>query len=140
MVSGLSDPTQRDARPARTGTGKGSGTSGSGTPATKTAAQIKQSIRASIYAEVRPKFAQIAPDGVDIDQLVTTLEVQVNPNGTLAGEPRLVSQTGKTDSNRPQQQLHVERAIKSVKLAAPFAMSEKDFVGIQVIQLEFKVR
>jgi outer membrane biosynthesis protein TonB len=141
-LSGLTDAAQREARAAaaRAGTGNGGGRVGSGTPAVKTAAQIKQSIRASIYAEVRPKFQQTAPNGVDIEQLVTTLEVRVNPNGTLAAEPRFVSQTGKTDSNRPQQQLHIERAIKAVRVAAPFAMSDKDFVGIQVIELEFQVR
>ncbi len=123
--------------------GAGSGNAGAapkGAPAEKTAAQIKQSIRASIYAEVRPQFRRLAPDGVDIEQLVTTIEVRVNPNGSLAGEPRLVSQTGKTDSNRPQQALHVERAIKAVKVSSPFAMSEKDFSGVQVIQLEFKIQ
>jgi outer membrane biosynthesis protein TonB len=123
--------------------GSGAGAVGAapkGAPATKTAAQIKQSIRASIYAEVRPKFRQLAPDGVDIEELVTTLEVRVNPNGSLDGDPKLISQTGKTESNRPQQALHVERAIKAIKVAAPFAMSEKDFQGVQVIQLEFKIQ
>ncbi len=112
----------------------------SAAPATKTAAQIKQSVRASIYSEVRPIFARRAPNGLDVEKLVTVVEVRVNPNGTLAGEPRVISQSGKTDSNRPQQGLHSEEAKKAVKLAAPFNMSETDFVGVQVIELEFRVR
>jgi periplasmic protein TonB len=109
-------------------------------PATKTAAQIKQSVRASIYAEVRPIFARRAPSGLDIEKLVTVFEVRVNPNGSLASEPRFVSQSGKTPSNAPQQALHIDAAKKAIKASAPFNMSETDFTGVQVIELEFRVR
>jgi periplasmic protein TonB len=109
-------------------------------PATQTAAQIKQSVRASIYAEVRPAFARRAPSGLDIEKLVTVFEVRVNPNGSLASEPRFVSQSGKTPSNSPQQALHVDAAKKAIKASAPFNMSETDFTGVQVIELEFRVR
>ena len=37
----------------------------------------------------------------------------------------LVEQTGKTDSNRPQQQLHIEAAIRAVRAAAPFDLPEE---------------
>ncbi len=108
-------------------------------PKAQTAEQVRQTVQASIYAEVRPIFARRAPNGTDIEKLVTLVEVRVNPDGTLAGPPRFLSQSGKTESNRPQQQLHVEEAIKSVRLAAPFNMSAADFSGVQTITLRFKV-
>jgi hypothetical protein len=49
------------------------------------------------------------------------VQVSLNRDGTLAGEPR-VTQTGITDSNRGQAALHRERAIRAVKLAAPFKL------------------
>ncbi len=117
---------------------------GSGTvpgPAKPPSAEVaKRKNRASIYAEVRPFFQKYAPDGPDVEGLVTVIEVKVNPNGTLSGAPRLVEQRGKSDINRAQQQLHVSSAMKAIQLAAPFAMSEKDFEGVQIILLEFKLQ
>ena len=47
--------------------------------------------------------------------------MSLNQDGSLAGEPR-VTQTGITESNRSQAALHRERAIRAVKLAAPFRL------------------
>lgn len=63
-----------------------------------------------------------APTGADADQLVTTLRWQLNADGTLKSGPELVSQDGRTASNQPQQQLHVEAAIRAVRAAAPFKL------------------
>ena len=50
---------------------------------------------------------------------------ELNADGSLAGRPRVVSQTGITDSNRPQAALHAERAVRAVQLAAPFDLPEE---------------
>lgn len=72
----------------------------------------------AISRQIKPHWA--APQGVDAEKLVTVLAWSLNPDGTLAGRPTLVSQTGVTDANRAQAQRHVELAIRAVQLAAPF--------------------
>ena len=62
---------------------------------------------------------------VDAEKLVTVLRWELNPDGSLKGRPEVVSQSGITDSNRPQAALHAERAIRAVQLAAPFDLPEE---------------
>ncbi len=63
----------------------------------------------------------------------------LNDDGSLAGEPRVVSQTGRTDANAAQMGRHAELAIRAVKLAAPFDLPEEYYqywksVGFEVRQ------
>ena len=51
---------------------------------------------------------------------MTVLAWDMNPDGSLAGAPRVVSQSGITDANRTQAQRHAEQAVRAVRLAAPF--------------------
>ena len=80
--------------------------------------QVARALNAEISRQLKRHWR--APSGADADQLVTTLRWRLNPDGSLASGPDLVSQTGKTESNRPQQKLHVEAAIKAVRAAEPF--------------------
>lgn len=110
----------------------------SGAPG-RSAAQIRSSVQASIYSEVRPLFRKYYPTGPDDDRLVTTLRVSVNPDGSLVGTPTLVRQTGQTDSNRSLLNGHRDAAIKAVRLAAPFRMPG-GVSGALTFELEFKVQ
>ncbi|WP_298197100.1 hypothetical protein [Novosphingobium sp.] len=87
-------------------------------PAVTMGPQVKAALSGAIARQLKPKWA--APQGAEADQLVTVLSWDLNPDGTLAGPPRLVSQSGVTDANRPQAQRHVEQAMRAVRLAAPF--------------------
>ena len=91
------------------------------------AEQIGRSARASlvqaISRQIKPHWN--APQGVDAEQLVTVLAFRLNEDGTLAGRPRVVSQSGINASNRAQAGLHAERAIRAVQLAAPFDLPEE---------------
>ena len=81
-------------------------------------ASAKASLIQAITRQIKPHWS--APQGVDADQLVTVLSFRLNEDGSLAGTPRVVSQSGETAANRPQKALHAERAIRAVQLAAPF--------------------
>lgn len=72
----------------------------------------------AISRQIKPRWS--APQGVDTDKLVTVLSWNLNPDGSLAGRPVVVSQSGITDENRAQAQRHAEQAIRAVQLAAPF--------------------
>lgn len=79
-----------------------------------------RALNVEISRQLKPYWR--APSGADADQLATTLRWRLNPDGTLAAGPDVVSQTGITDSNRPQADLHREAAIRAVRAAAPFQL------------------
>lgn len=85
-------------------------------------AQITGAVRSSLASEVARQLKRRwqGPNGLEIEKLATTVEWSLNPDGTLAGQPRVVSQTGITDANRPQAKRHQEQALKAVRLAAPY--------------------
>ncbi|WP_322740318.1 TonB C-terminal domain-containing protein [Sphingomonas sp. M1-B02] len=80
---------------------------------------MKAALGAEIIRQIRPHWSP--PSGADSDKLRTRVVVTLGRDGALAGEPR-VTQTGVTASNRAQAELARERAIRAVKLAAPFKL------------------
>lgn len=100
------------------GAGASTNTSETRVPASQIGASAKASLAQDIARQLRPHWT--APQGVDAEQLVTILSFELNADGSLNGRPRVVRQTGVTPSNAPQKDLHAERAIRAVQLAAPF--------------------
>lgn len=88
--------------------------------ASQIGAAVKSALGAEIIRQLRPHWR--SPTGADVELLRTRVEIRLNPDGTLAAPPRVLSQDGVTASNRPQADLHKERAIAAVKLAAPFRL------------------
>ena len=87
-------------------------------PAARAGPQVAASLAQAISRALKPRWN--APQGAEADQLVTVLTFDLNPDGSLAGRPRVVSQSGVTDANRAQQARHAEQAIRAVQLAAPY--------------------
>ncbi|MEQ1547650.1 MAG: TonB C-terminal domain-containing protein [Chakrabartia sp.] len=116
VMSGISDAAKREAA-ARSGTGKGTAASGSGTPAVKTAAQLEASFIQNVFAKMKPYWK--APTGADAELLKTNLIIALNRDGSVANI-KIVSQSGDNDSNRNLLKLHAERAESAVRRAAPF--------------------
>ncbi|MEL6877153.1 MAG: energy transducer TonB [Pseudomonadota bacterium] len=85
--------------------------------------QQKAALEAAITRELRPHWRP--PSGADADKLVSIIAWKLNKDGTLNGRPRLVNQTGVNASNRPQANIHAERAIRAVQSAAPFGLPER---------------
>jgi protein TonB len=94
-----------------------------GSPGTRFGPAEQASIEQAINRQLKPHWS--APQGVDAERLITVLRWELNPDGSLKGRPEVVSQSGITDSNRPQSALHAERAIRAVQLAAPFELPEE---------------
>lgn len=88
-------------------------------PAATVGPQVKSALAAEIIRQIKPHWTP--PSGADTDKLRTKVIVGLNRDGSLAGEPR-VSQTGVTDTNRTQAALARERAVRAVRLAAPFKL------------------
>lgn len=98
-----------------------------GTARTPAAAVVGPEVKASLASAIarQIKAHWTGPQGVDVDKLVTVLAWELNADGSLAGRPRLVSQTGVTPSNEAQAKRHVELAIRAVQLAAPFDLPDE---------------
>lgn len=92
-------------------------------PASQIGASEKASLAQAIARQLQPHWS--SPQGADAELLVTILAFDLNPDGTLAGAPRVVQQSGVTDANRPQAGRHAELAVRAVQLAAPFDLPPK---------------
>lgn len=99
------------------GTAKGTATS---PPAATIGPAVQSALAGAISRQLKPRW--VAPQGAEAELLVTILAWDLNLDGTLAGEPRVVRQDGITQSNRPQAARHAEQAIRAVRLAAPFTL------------------
>jgi outer membrane biosynthesis protein TonB len=87
-------------------------------PAAQMGPAEQASLQQAIARQLRPYWKP--PSGADADQLVTILAFDLNPDGSLAGKPRVVAQSGIDASNKAQAGRHVELAVRAVELAAPF--------------------
>jgi outer membrane biosynthesis protein TonB len=96
------------------------------------------SLNAAISRQIRPHWS--APQGVDADKLVTLVRFRLNSDGTLAGDPACVGQSGVTPSNAAQKLLHCERAIRAVRLAAPFDLPDQFYDKWKLITSRFDRR
>ncbi|WP_114521701.1 energy transducer TonB [Altererythrobacter sp. ZODW24] len=92
-------------------------------PAATFGAREQAQLSQAINRELKPHWR--APTGVDADRLVTVLTWEMNADGSLKGTPRVVRQSGITNSNRPQAKIHAEQAIRAVQLAAPFNLPDQ---------------
>ena len=113
---------RQEATGSRIGSDFLSGTGGSGSdrdqPAERAGPATAASLSSAIARALKPHWT--APQGVDSEKLVTVLSWRMNRDGSLAGRPEVVSQSGITDANRAQADRHAELAIRAVQLAAPF--------------------
>lgn len=105
------------------GSGSSTATQETRIPASQIGASAKASIQQALARQVKPHWT--APQGLEVDQLVTLIDFDLNPDGSLKGRPRVRNQSGITDANRAQAARHAENAIRAVQLAAPFDLPEE---------------
>jgi outer membrane biosynthesis protein TonB len=109
-------------------------------PAAQTAAEVRKSIDVAIDGKILPHWRRNVPSGIDIDQLRVVLRIKLNSDGSVAGVDQLGDLSGRTDSNRPQQALFVERAIRSIRQAAPFDLPAEYYDQWRVWDVTFRAR
>lgn len=96
-------------------------------PAQTLGPEVKSALVGAISRQIKPHWT--APQGVDVEKLVTVLAWDLNADGSLSGRPTVVSQTGLTDANRAQAARHAEQAIRAVQLAAPFQLPREYYAS-----------
>ena len=116
--------------------GKGEG-SGKG-ESIKTAGQITKEVNAVLGPKILRFIRQCAPSGVDVNRIITTVTINLSPNGGIASLTG-VSQRGITDNNRPQTQ-PMERCVTgAIRKAAPFTeLNAKDYDGWKTHRMSFQ--
>ncbi|RHW18825.1 cell envelope biogenesis protein TolA [Sphingomonas gilva] len=96
---------------------------------------VQAALAAEVVRQLRPHWR--APTGPDAEKLRTTVRVALNRNGGIIGTPEIVRQTGVTASNSAQKELHAERAIRAVQLAAPFNLPAEYYDTWKVLTPNF---
>lgn len=114
------------------GAGSSTATSETRIPAAQIGASAKASIGQALARQIKPHWT--APQGLDVDDLVTLIDFDLNPDGSLKGRPRVRSQSGINDSNRAQAARHAENAIRAVQLAAPFDLPEEYYEAWKTVR------
>ncbi len=112
--------------------------SAAGTPAKTASVAVASSIGAEIRRQLKPHWK--SPTGADVELLRTTLIVHLKRDGTIDGTPTLDSQTGVNESNRSQARLHIDQAIRAVRLAAPFQLPAEYYDAWKIIRPTFDKR
>ena len=121
------------------GRGQSTTTSETRTPAATFGASERAALSAAITRQLRPHWT--APTGVDADKLVSVVSWRLNQDGSLRGRPTCRNiPSSITESNRPQAELHCERAIRAVQLAAPFNLPEQFYDQWDDLEWQFDKR
>ena len=100
-------------------------------PASQIGASAKASLVQAIAREIKPRWSP--PNGPEVDQITTFLRFRLNPDGSLAGRPEVLRQTGVNDVNRAQADRHAEQAVRAVQLAAPFDLPEEYYEAWKLV-------
>ena len=104
-------------------------------PAARAGPQVAASLRQAVARQLKPHW--LAPQGAEADRLVTILRFSLNRDGSLAGRPTVVDQSGVTAANRAQQARHAEQAVRAVQLAAPFDLPEEFYAQWKTVTSRF---
>lgn len=109
-----------------------------GSPAATFGPTEQAALGSAITRALRPNWS--APSGLDAEKLVTVVAWRLNRDGSLRGQPSCIRQTGVTDSNRPQAQLHCERAIRAIQLANFSSLPEQFYSRWDDLEWDFDRR
>lgn len=90
-----------------------------GTPAAKTATEVRRSVGVSIAGQIRSRVRACAPSGIDINKIETFVTLSLEPSGKLTSV-RFDKQVGVTDSNQPQAGPLKDCILQAVRAASPY--------------------
>ena len=90
-----------------------------GTPAAKTATEVRRSVGVSIAGQIRGRVRACAPTGVDINKIETFVTLNLDVSGKLTSV-RFDKQIGQNDSNQPQAALLKDCIIQAVRASSPY--------------------
>lgn len=90
-----------------------------GTPAAKSAAEVRRSVSVSLASQIRSRVRACAPSGVDINKIETFVTLSLDSSGRL-NSVRFDKQVGVNDSNQPQAGPLKDCILQAVRAASPY--------------------
>jgi len=115
-------------------TDKPSTAAATGAPAATLGPAEKSALARELLRQIKPHWQRYAPTGPDVELLRTVVQARLARDGSIIGEPVVLSQTGENATNKSQAKRHQEMAIKAVKLAAPFKFPAEFYNEWKVIK------
>lgn len=100
-----------------------------GTPAAKTAAEVRRSVGVSIAGQIRSRVRACAPSGIDINKIETFVTLNLEPTGKLT-LVRFDKQTGLNDSNQPQAGPLKDCILQAVRAASPYGGLDPEYYDV----------
>ena len=100
-----------------------------GTPAAKTAAEVRRSVSISIAGQIRSRVRACAPSGIDINKIETFVTLNLEPTGKLTSV-RFDKQTGLNTSNQPQAGPLKDCILQAVRAASPYSGLDPEYYDV----------
>lgn len=98
------------------------------------------SIAAAIARQIQPCADRQVNPGPGANAIVTTLQVRLNTDGTLAATPRMVRQAGVTDENERYAQRVVDLGVAAFKGCTPLKLPAEYYEGWSNIAYRWQLR
>ena len=100
-----------------------------GTPAAKSAAEVKRSVTALLGPQIQRRVEACSPTGIELNKIITTVTLNLDPSGRLV-TVSYGGQTGITDSNRPQADPLKQCILQAVRAASPFSNLDPEYYDV----------
>jgi protein TonB len=100
-----------------------------GTPAAKTAPEVRRSVGISIAGQIRSRVRACAPSGIDINKIETFVTLSLEPSGKLTSV-RFDRQVGVTDSNQPQAGPLKDCILQAVRAGSPYDGLDPEYYDV----------
>jgi outer membrane biosynthesis protein TonB len=100
-----------------------------GTPATKTATEVRRSVGVSIAGQIRSRVRACAPTGIDINKIETFVTLSLDMSGKLTSV-RFDRQTGTNESNQPQAGPLKDCILLAVRAASPYDGLDPEYYDV----------
>jgi periplasmic protein TonB len=100
-----------------------------GTPAAKSAAEVRRSVSVSLASQIRSRVRACAPSGVDINKIETFVTLSLDSSGRL-NSVRFDKQVGINDSNQPQAGPLKDCILQAVRAASPYEGLDSEYYDV----------
>jgi hypothetical protein len=100
-----------------------------GTPAAKTAAEVRRSVSISIAGQIRSRVRACAPSGIDINKIETFVTLNLEPTGKLTSV-RFDKHMGLNGSNQPQAGPLKDCILQAVRAASPYSGLDPEYYDV----------
>ena len=97
-----------------------------GTPAAKTAAEVRRSVTAILGPQIQRRIEACSPTGVELNKIITTITLNLDISGNLLNV-NYGRQDGVNASNQPQAEPLKQCILQAARAASPFRNLDPEY-------------